>query len=201
MVVVGLTGGIGAGKTAVTDVFAQLGVPIIDADLIAKELVVPGQSALREIVAAFSADILTSKGMLDRRKLRYIVFRQPRERKRLERILHPLVRAEIEKRIKSLVNAPYCVVCIPLLLETNQIDLVDRLLVVDVAEDVQFERVRIRDQLTDADIETIVDVQWPRQKRLQFADDVVVNDSDKNTLAKRVESLHYRYLKLAKKMT
>jgi dephospho-CoA kinase len=195
--VIGLTGGIGSGKTTVANGFEKLGVPLIDADLIARELVEPGQVALEEIRAVFGAECLTKEGRLDRAHIRERIFADDSLRQRLEAILHP----EIRKRIKALiagVKAAYCIVVIPLLLETGQNDLVDRILVIDAPEKEQIKRVAARDKLSHNAIIKIMNTQADRETRLAAADDIIVNSSDLETLTNHIQSLHRRYLELSK---
>ena len=194
--VVGLTGGIGSGKTTVANGFGKLGVPLIDADLIARELVEPGQAALEEIRAIFGPGCLTAEGRLDRAHIQQKIFADETLRLRLEAILHP----EIRKRIKALiadVRTPYCIVVIPLLLETGQKDLVDRILVIDAPEEEQIKRVAARDKLSDNAIIRIMHTQADRETRLASADDIIVNNSDLKALTSKVQSLHHRYLELS----
>ena len=194
--VVGLTGGIGSGKTTVANGFGKLGVPLIDADLIARELVEPGQAALEEIRAIFGPGCLTAEGRLDRAHIQQKIFADETLRLRLEAILHP----EIRKRIKALiadVRAPYCIVVIPLLLETGQKDLVDRILVIDAPEEEQIKRVAARDKLSHNAILRIMHTQADRETRLASADDIIVNNSDLKALTSKIQSLHHRYLELS----
>jgi dephospho-CoA kinase len=194
--VVGLTGGIGSGKTTVANGFGKLGVPLIDADLIARELVEPGQAALEKICAVFGPGYLTADGRLDRAGIQQKIFADKALRLQLEDILHP----EIRKRIKTLiagVQTAYCIVVIPLLLETGQHDLVDRILVVDSPEEEQIKRVAARDKLSDNAIIRIMNTQADRKTRLASADDLIVNNSDLKTLASQIQSLHHRYLELS----
>lgn len=195
---IGLTGGIGSGKSTVADMFARRGVPVIDADEISRELASPGTSAYREIVASFGQDVVAPDGRLDRARLRALVFDDSEARKRLEGILHPRVRAEIARRVQDL-QGPYCVIVIPLLIEAGQQELVDRVLVVDAAEDLQVERVRARSRLSEAQTRKIIEAQLPREARIGRADDVLVNDTDLQALEAKVELLHRRYLALAGK--
>ena len=194
--VVGLTGGIGSGKTTVANGFGKLGVPLIDADLIARELVEPGQAALEEIRAIFGPGCLTAEGRLDRAHIQQKIFADETLRLRLEAILHP----EIRMRIKALiadVRTPYCIVVIPLLLETGQKDLVDRILVIDAPEEEQIKRVAARDKLSDNAIIRIMHTQADQETRLASADDIIVNNSDLKALTSKVQSLHHRYLELS----
>ncbi len=191
--VIGLTGGIGTGKTAVANHFSALGVPIIDADELARDAVAPGQIGYEEIVREFGAEVLTSTGELDRRLMRKRVFANPAKRSRLEAILHPRVYAEIERRLNALDDA-YAIVVVPLLIETGGSALVDRVLVVDAPEDLQIERVSQRDGSTREDVERILAAQLDRETRLQSADDVIENNSSESSLAQKVSMLHERYL-------
>lgn len=191
--VIGLTGGIGSGKSTVASAFGALGVPVIDADRIARELVEPGQPALAEITAVFGDACLTADGQLDRAWLRKQVFGDAELRRRLEKILHPRIRSRIREQIEA-IRAPYCVVVIPLLLETGQTDLVDRILVVDAPEAIQLSRVISRDRLSKNAVTAIMKSQADRETRLAQADDVLVNDRDVETLIEQVRVLHQGYL-------
>lgn len=197
MLVVGLTGGIGSGKTTVARCFTELGVPLIDADDIAHELVVPGAPALNEIVECFGPDALNSRGELDRLRLRHRVFTSPEQRRRLEAILHPRIRTEIINRIQRL-DAPYCIVSIPLMAETGQADLVDRVLVIDCPPELQRQRIARRDGWSEDEITGAMQAQSSRAQRLQIADDVIVNDRDPEYLRGAVKSLHQKYLELSR---
>lgn len=194
--VIGLTGGIGSGKSTVAKLFARLGAPVIDADAIAHELVSPGEPALRAIVAAFGRDVLTPEGTLDRRRLRERAFRDPALRERLETILHPLIRREMRRRVQAL-DAPYCVLCIPLLLETGRTDQMDRILVVDTPPTLQIERTQARDGSSRETVERIMRAQVDPRERLAAADDVIDNSGTLAQLEAQVESLHRRYLDMA----
>lgn len=196
MLVVGLTGGIGSGKTAVSDAFARRGVPVIDTDIIARELVAPGQPALDEIVAQFGPQCLDTNGGLDRGFLRQKVFADPRLRQQLEAILHPRIRQAVHDRVAEL-EVPYCLVVIPLLVEAGMGDLVHRVLVVDVPEELQIRRVRARDRVDEAQVRKILSAQASQEQRLEQADDVIVNDADLATLDAQVADLHKKYLALA----
>jgi dephospho-CoA kinase len=197
MLVIGLTGGIGSGKSTVAKMFADLGVPVIDMDTIARELVAPGQPALQKIVETFGHEVLDESGQLDRRVLRQRIFNDPAQRKLLEAILHPLIRAEVQRRIRQ-CRAPYCIVVIPLLLESDQRDLVDRVLVTDVPEAVQIERTTRRDQISEQEVRKILASQVDRQTRLAAADEVIDTNVDFGSLRKKVGQLHRNYLQLAR---
>ena len=194
--VIGLTGGIGSGKSAASAIFSRLGAPVIDADRIAHALVAPGEPALAEIAATFGEDILGSDSELDRDALRRRVFADSGERRRLEAILHPRIRRRIQDFIRD-TRHPYCVVVIPLLLETQQSDLVDRVLVIDIPPETQISRVSDRDGLGREEIQAIIDVQAARETRLAAADDIIDNTGELDALESQVRSLHARYLEIA----
>jgi dephospho-CoA kinase len=191
-----LTGGIASGKTTVSDLFEELGVPVIDTDRIARELVEPGMPALKTIVKRFGADFLDGEGRLDRRKMRTAIFADPGARTRLENILHPLIGNEVNRRISAL-DADYCIIVIPLYANSDAYEWVDRVLVVDVEEETQIARVMERDQISREQAEAILASQASRQKRLVLADDVILNEGPLEQLAARVQELHARYLALA----
>lgn len=196
MLVIGLTGGIGSGKTTVANLFAQRGVPIIDADVIAREVVMPGQAALQAITETFGAEILNNSGQLDRARLRKIVFLDEAKRLQLEAILHPRIRTEIKNRLTN-IAAPYCIVAIPLLLETGQRDLVDRLLVVDADPEIQIQRAQLRDNLTKSEVEAVLRTQLSREQRLSQTDDVICNNTSLDDLDEQTQTLHLRYMTLS----
>lgn len=196
MLRIGLTGGIGSGKSVVAERFAALGIPVIDADVLARELVAPGQPALSEILEAFGTEFLKADGTLDRAALRAHVFSHPTARTRLEAILHPAIRAEMLRRLQAL-SAPYCILVIPLLIETGQSNLVDRILLVDVDPSIQHQRIAHRDGLTESEIDAILAAQADRQARLDAADDVIDNSGEPGELDAQVGDLHARYLTLA----
>jgi dephospho-CoA kinase len=198
--VIGLTGGIGSGKSTVAGIFQQLGIPVIDADAIAHVMVSPGKPALEEIIEVFGPSSLDASGALDRNHLRKIVFSDPAQRLRLEGILHPRIRREIITRTTN-IEAPYCIVVIPLLLETDQRDLVDRILVVDTEVDKQIARVAMRSGLPRHEISAIIATQASRDSRLAAADEVINNDGSLDELATQVRAHHEKYLKIALKYT
>jgi dephospho-CoA kinase len=197
MLRVGLTGGIGSGKSTVAGLFAAHGSPVIDADEIARRLAEPGQPAYREIVTLFGPAILDPEQRIDRKQLRRRVFEHPVERLRLEAILHPKVRRAMEDEISGL-EAPYCILVIPLLFETTEHFPVDRVLVVDADEARQIERAGRRDGTNAGEIKHIIAAQIPRAERLRRAQDVVHNDAGLAELEKEVERLHRFYLQLAR---
>ena len=196
MLVVGLTGGIGCGKSTVADLFATLGVPVIDTDLIARELVEPGQPALKLIIDAFGTDILNNDQTLNRRKLAQICFADEKHRQQLEAILHPAITQTMQARLNQL-NSNYAIVVIPLLFEANQQQLVDRILLVDCPEDQQIERVQQRDQRSPEEIQAIISAQYPPDKKREAADDILINDSDIINLEPKIRELHEKYLNLS----
>lgn len=197
MLIIGLTGGIGSGKSAVSKLFSELGVPVIDTDIISRQVVEPGQPALRQISQAFGNEILSANGELDRAKLKNIVFAEPTKRKQLEAILHPIIKNKMLRQA-SLLDTAYCIFAIPLLIEANQTDLVDRILVIDAPEALRRQRIKQRDQLDDEKINKIFAAQLSRQTRLDYADDIIHNDSDLHQLRTQVIDLSRRYTEIAK---
>ena len=196
MITIVLTGGIASGKTAVSDCFARLGVPVIDTDLIAREVVEPGQPALLRIAKVFGNNFLTSKGRLDRQKMRQAIFSDPNQKSHLEAILHPPIAAEVKRRVKQL-DSPYCILVIPLYSQSSAYTWIDRVLVVDVDEEVQIKRVIARDQISRTQAKSILGAQTSRQGRLALTDDVIDNSGNLAELQNKVEALHNKYLKLA----
>ncbi|MES9990521.1 MAG: dephospho-CoA kinase [Candidatus Thiodiazotropha sp.] len=196
MLVIALTGGIGCGKSAVSSHLESLHVPVIDADHLAHQLVKPGSPALLEIQASFGDELVDANGALNRPALRKIVFDDPTQRKRLEGILHPRIREEMEHWIAK-QNAPYVVLMIPLLFETDQMFLADRILVVDCNESLQIERVVQRDHISREQIKQIMESQVDRQTRLKGADDIIENSGSLDALIEATERLHHNYLKMA----
>lgn len=193
MLRVGLTGGIGCGKTTVGSLFEKREIPVIDADNIAHQLVKPGQPALHKITEAFGQDFIQPDGSLDRAKMRSLVFNNPIKKKQLEGILHPLVFAAIQAEAGQL-HTRYCLISIPLLFETGAQGQVDRVLVVDCPEAIQIERVKQRDKLEEKIIHAILNSQLSRQQRLALADDIIDNSgNDGNHLVEQVENLHNFY--------
>ena len=194
--VVGLTGGVASGKTAASDVFAGLGVPIIDTDLIARKVVEPGQPAMGEIERLFGAEVINAEGGLDRTALRARIFSDPALRSALEGILHPRIRALSKQRIAA-ADGPYCIVVVPLLIESGMVDLVDRVLVIDTPETEQIVRVQSRDDISQQDAERMLKAQASRSQRLARADDVIVNNDSLDALREAVERLDRQYRILA----
>lgn len=193
---IGLTGGIASGKSTVAQRFIELGVPVIDADEAARAVVEPGQPGLAKVTERFGSGVLTAEGHLDRRALRNQVFSDLSMRKELEAILHPLIQAEMERRAVAAAG-PYLVMAIPLLVEGGGRKRVDRILVVDVDESVQLQRVMARDSSTLEQARAILAAQASRADRLKAADDVIVNAGTVSDLNQAVNRLHERYLRLA----
>ena len=194
--VVGLTGGIGSGKTTVANGFSALGVTVIDADQLARELVRPGQPALDEIITLFGKDCVTPDRQLKRDYVRQQIYSDPGLKRQLEAVLHPKIRHRIIALLAN-IQDPYCIVVIPLLLETQQTDLVDRILVVDAPEKEQLARVAARDSLSDNTVMDIMQTQTDRNTRLAAADDIIVNDRDLAALSERIQELHTYYMEIA----
>lgn len=192
MLVIGLTGGIGSGKTTVANCFAELGAPIIDADIIARQIVKPNSKALSKIVEHFGNEFIASNGELDRAKLSQKIFHSECDRIWLEDLLHPLIWHTITQQVSAL-NAPYCLVVVPLLLETKSNPLIQRILVVDCPEKLQKNRVSARDTRSTSEIDAILQRQLPREKRLMKADDVLDNSDNFEVMRKRVIELHKYY--------
>ncbi len=193
---VALTGGIASGKSTVADQFAALGVPVIDTDVIARQVVEPGQPALSAVVEAFGEEMLAADGRIDRRRMRERVFADPAARRRLESILHPAIRAEMERQ-SSLAGGAYQLLVIPLLTEGGRRDHVDRVLLVDVPESVQIKRLMRRDEVSEAQARTSLAAQASRSERLAIADDVICNTGYREELFQKVARLHEKYLALA----
>ena len=193
---VGLTGGIASGKSTVADLFARLGVPVIDLDLIARQVVEPGSSGLQAVVAAFGDDLLGPEGGLDRGKLRGRVFDDPTARKRLESILHPRILAETVRQCES-AGGPYQVVVVPLLVESGLTGWVDRILVVDCPTETQVTRLAARDDATPKQAQAILAAQASREARLAVADDVIDNTGTPDALSEAVRRLDAAYRDMA----
>lgn len=197
MFVVGLTGGIGSGKTAASDYLASLGITVVDADLASRVIVEPGQPALAAIEARFGAEVIAADGTLDRRALRERVFTDPEQRKALEAITHPAIGAEIMRQLQA-SRSPYTVLVSPLLLETSQHRMAQRILLIDVPEALQVARTTSRDEVPAAQVEAIMAAQMPREEKRGRADDIVVNDGDLSHLQAQLDTLHARYLEMAR---
>jgi dephospho-CoA kinase len=196
--VVGLTGGIGSGKSAAAEEFGRLGATVVDTDAIAHEITQAGGAAMPQLRALFGDGYVDARGAMDRPKMRALAFQDPAARKRLEQLLHPLIRAESERRIAA-ASGPYVILVVPLLVESGDYrQRVARVLVVDCPESAQYERVRQRSRLSDEEIRRIIRSQASRQDRLAAADDVIDNSGSLDALHKQVRELHARYLELAR---
>ncbi|WCD81552.1 MULTISPECIES: dephospho-CoA kinase [Pseudomonas] len=193
--ILGLTGGIGSGKSAVATHFGNLGVHLVDADHAARWVVEPGRPALALITEHFGSDVLQADGQLDRATLRQRIFEHPEERRWLENLLHPLIGEEIVRDLAS-AQSPYAILVSPLLIESGQHRMTQRVLVVDAPEAVQIQRTMARDKVSEEQVGAILKAQASREKRLEAADDVLVNDRDLEWLQREVERLHAFYLTL-----
>ncbi|WOQ12931.1 dephospho-CoA kinase [Aeromonas media] len=197
MYVVAITGGIGSGKTTVANQFAALGIEVVDADLIAREVVAPGTPALAAITSHFGPEILTEQGLLDRRVLRERIFSDPAAKSWLNALLHPIIRSEMLRQCAA-VSSPYCLLVVPLLVENRLTELADRVLVIDVDEATQIERTCRRDGVSREQAQAILASQASRSERLAMADDVLDNQSGTTeTIRERILALHETYLAFA----
>lgn len=195
-VVVGLSGGIGSGKTTVSDLFAALGVDVIDADVIARQVVEPGTSALAAIVDKLGSQVLNPVGELNRSELRQLVFSDQSLKNWLNQLLHPLIRQQMQKQTLA-AKSNYCILSVPLLVESTLNTLVDRVLIVDVSEATQLKRTVLRDNSNVEQISAIMRAQATRAERLAVADDVIENEGQASDLVEKVAQLHQQYLSLA----
>lgn len=195
---IGLTGGIASGKSAVANLFAERGVPVIDTDEIARDLVQPGSPLLTQLTQAFGREIIDSQGALDRKRLRTMVFADENLRSQLDQLMHPAIRAELERR-SAVAGGPYQILAIPLLVETGA-RYFDRVLVVDCSVETQLQRLLARDAENEAQARAIIAAQATREERLKRADDVILNDGKFSALAPQVARLHARYLALAQEL-
>ncbi len=189
MIVVGLTGGIGSGKSAVTKIFEGLGVKVVDADVASRQPVMKGQPALKKIVEKFGANILTSEGELDRRKLREIIFNDNSAKDWLENLLHPLIHQILIDDLTS-ASSSYAILVSPLLFETNQKDLCSKTIVVDATEDRQIDRTSKRDNVEPSQVKLIIDSQIDRKSRNELADIIILNDGSLQELEEKVKKFH-----------
>ncbi|MGR8946889.1 MAG: dephospho-CoA kinase [Gammaproteobacteria bacterium] len=194
--IIGVTGGIGSGKSAVCREFEKYGIVIVDADIASREVVLPGSAGLNEIVEHFGTDVLNDDGSLDRAKLRDIVFNDAERRNTLESILHPKIRQRIVEQLQA-STSPYTLLCVPLMIERGNSYQVDRLLVIDCPEETQIARVMDRDNLTREQVLAIMATQATRQQRLDKADDIIMNDGPLENLSDQVKILHQQYMALS----
>lgn len=198
MLIIGLTGGIGSGKSTVTKLFSSHGVPIIDADIIARQVTAPDQPALREICALFGEEMVDDNGQLKRKQLRKIIFSNQQKRAQLEAILHPPIQQRmLEQAAMESHRAAYAILSIPLLLESGWQHLLDRILVIDVNERSQLQRTMQRDNIDKKTAQAIIDAQINRQDRLLAANDIIDNQGSIDELQQQVQQLHQRYLQLS----
>lgn len=189
---IGLTGGIGSGKSTACEIFSELGVPIIDADIVARKVVQAGMPALQLIKEKFGEDIFTKDGLLDREKARDQIFTNEIDRKKLENILHPVIYERIVHETEN-IDSSYCIISIPLLLETEALEIIDRVLIIDVSEKLQLSRASVRDNASLNDIERIIQTQISRDNRLAAADDIINNEGDIENLRRQIHDLHEFY--------
>ncbi|WP_318439780.1 dephospho-CoA kinase [Photobacterium leiognathi] len=195
--VIGLTGGIGSGKTTVANLFADTyGIDIIDADIVAREVVEPNTFGLNAIIEKCGKEILLEDGTLNRAKLRDAIFSQPELKTWLNNLLHPLIREKMQQDINQ-SRSPYCLLVVPLMVENNLQTMTNRLLVVDVDEQLQIKRTQQRDNVSIEQIKNILASQASREQRLDAADDVITNNGDNKALVSQVEQLHLQYLKMS----
>ncbi|MDC1436082.1 dephospho-CoA kinase [Gammaproteobacteria bacterium] len=192
---IGLTGGIGSGKSAVSQIFTDLGVTVIDTDLLSRELVKQGSPLLNKIKQYFGNEIISKSGELDRKQLRQLVFKDKAKKQWLEKLLHPEIKYLLLEQLKK-ISEIYVVVVVPLLLENNNYAFINRILVVDCSEALQLSRAITRDQSSSDEIKKIIASQMPRSKRLMLADDIIVNEGTLESLEEKVLELHEKYQKL-----
>ncbi|GLS82255.1 dephospho-CoA kinase [Paraferrimonas haliotis] len=195
--IVGLTGGIGSGKTTIANLFADKGITLVDADVIARDMVAPNSPALQAIIERYGAHILDNQGQLDRAKLRLRVFDDDDERTWLNGLLHPMIRKHMLKQARE-ARSEYAIMVVPLLVENSLTQMVNRILVVDVDPETQITRTMARDKVTREQVQAILDAQASRQDRLTLADDVIANEQTMEQLTLTVEQLHQSYLQAAR---
>ncbi len=193
---IGLTGGIGSGKSEAADEFSRLGAAVIDTDLIARQLVEPGQPALAEIIKSFGKDVLDAGGRLDRARMKQRIFADVQQRRQLESILHPRIRKQVLREAAQ-AQAPYCLLVIPLLVETRADYSLDRVLLIDCPEALQRQRIRTRDAMSEVDIDAALRAQASRAERQAVAHDIILNDAGLPALTVAVKRLHRQYEELA----
>jgi dephospho-CoA kinase len=196
MYIVGLTGGIGSGKSVASEYLASLGIDVVDADVVARAVVAIGQPALAAIAQHFGPDVLQADGSLNRAALRALVFESPAERKALEAITHPAIRQGIQQQLAASVS-PYTLLVSPLLFESGQYQFANRNVVIDASEELQRQRASLRDGVSTEQIGNIIAAQLPRAERLKRADDIVINHGDLADLYQQLDALHQKYLHLS----
>ena len=197
MLKIGLTVGIASGKSTVCQRFTELGITVIDADIIARQLVEPGQTCLEQIVTLFGPEILHANGQLDRGQLRELIFTNAQAKQQLEQILHPAIRQQLLEQSNN-IDSAYCILSVPLLIESNMTTLVDRVLVIETTNEKQVQRVCTRDGVTAEQAKAIINSQCSPTQRKQVADDIIINDQATEPLIELVSELHKKYLKMAK---
>lgn len=197
MLVIAVTGGIGSGKSTVADLFKAKGIPVIDTDLIARQLVRPGTPLLKQIITEFGHEYLDSQGQLKRKELGNLIFADTAARKRLEDLMHPAIHAEVLSQLQKL-RSPYCLILIPLLAHSKQYYPFNRVLVVDVPVKTQIQRTTLRDRQDPDFVKQVIATQPTRDELLKLADDLLDNSGDMSDLAASVDKLHQRYLELAR---
>jgi dephospho-CoA kinase len=196
MFIVALTGGIGAGKSEASNIFASLGVPIVDLDVISHQLTAKNQPLVNTIITAFGQAYATEEGALNRKKMRQLIFKNPDARKQLNAILHPAIHEEATKQIQRHAHAPYTILAVPLLeKDSPYFSIINRTLVIDCDESSQINRVKQRNNLSEEEIKQIIQAQAPRQARLGIADDVITNNGNIEELHSKIENLHQKYIK------
>ncbi|KAG1647833.1 Dephospho-CoA kinase [Nymphon striatum] len=194
--IVALTGGIGSGKTQATNMFAVLGVPIVDLDVISHQLTAANQPLVDTIKSTFGNEYVSEDGALERTKMRQLVFNSDSARSQLNNLLHPAIFEEAFKQLKKIKNSPYAIIAIPLLKEDSAYrTIIDRVLTIDCDEDTQIDRVKVRNHLSEEEIKKIIASQVPRPVRLKMADDIIKNDGNIEELSQKVENLHQKYIK------
>ncbi len=193
--ILGLTGGIGSGKSAAAEHFAAMGIHVVDADHAARWVVEPGRPALARIAEHFGTQVLQADGQLNRGALRNLIFADPEQRRWLEALLHPLIREEIAANLAQ-AQSPYAILVSPLLIESGQYTTTQRVLVIDAPQALQIQRTLLRDNTSEQQVQAILKAQASREDRLRHADDVLVNDKDLKALQTEVERLHHFYLTL-----
>ncbi len=198
MFVLGITGGIGSGKTAVTDIFSELNIDVIDADIASRKAVEKGSSSLKEIEDHFGSEIILNDGNLDRQKLREVIFDNEEEKDWLEKLLHPQILRIISSELAE-SRTTYTILVSPLLFETGQYKLCSRTLLVDVEEKLQIARASKRDNVSEEQIKSIIEAQMPRSEKISLASDIVINNGSLEDLREEIISLHNNYLKLSNK--
>ncbi|KZN28910.1 hypothetical protein N480_09085 [Pseudoalteromonas luteoviolacea S2607] len=196
--ILGLTGGIGSGKTAATNFFQTQGVEVVDADIVAREVVQPNTPGLNAITAHFGSDVLTPDGQLNRAKLREIIFSDETQKSWLNKLLHPLIREQILSQLNA-AKSSYCILCAPLLFENGLQSYCQKTLLIDVPESIQIARTTARDNVSQAQVQSIIAAQMSREEKCQLADYIVSNDKELDDLQNELLSLHQTFLQAAKK--